>query len=41
MTNLKRWVLRRRPEGEIAPGDLELVAAEDLSPERSTVGVIF
>jgi NADPH-dependent curcumin reductase CurA len=25
MTNLKRWVLRRRPEGEIRPGDLELV----------------
>jgi NADPH-dependent curcumin reductase len=25
MTTLKRWVLRRRPEGEIQPGDLELV----------------
>ena len=25
MTALKRWVLRRRPEGEIQPGDLELV----------------
>jgi NADPH-dependent curcumin reductase CurA len=25
MTNLKRWVLRRRPQGEIQPGDLELV----------------
>src|SRR5512143_3421956 len=25
MANLKRWVLRRRPEGEIRPGDLELV----------------
>lgn len=25
MATLKRWVLRRRPAGEIAPGDLELV----------------
>ncbi|MBL8770739.1 MAG: NADP-dependent oxidoreductase [Phenylobacterium sp.] len=25
MANLKRWVLRRRPQGEIRPGDLELV----------------
>ena len=25
MTTLKRWVLRRRPVGEIQPGDLELV----------------
>jgi NADPH-dependent curcumin reductase CurA len=25
MTNLKRWVLRRRPDGEIQPGDLEFV----------------
>ena len=25
MTTLKRWVLRRRPTGEIQPGDLELV----------------
>ena len=25
MTSLKRWVLRRRPAGEIQPGDLELV----------------
>jgi len=25
MANLKRWVLRRRPVGEIQPGDLELV----------------
>ena len=25
MANLKRWVLRRRPTGEIQPGDLELV----------------
>ena len=25
MTTLKRWVLRRRPAGEIQPGDLELV----------------
>jgi NADPH-dependent curcumin reductase CurA len=27
MTTLKRWVLRRRPVGEIQPGDLELVEA--------------
>lgn len=25
MATLKRWVLRRRPAGEIAPGDLELI----------------
>lgn len=25
MTNLQRWVLRRRPAGEIQPGDLEFV----------------
>ena len=25
MTTLKRWVLKHRPQGEIAPGDLELV----------------
>lgn len=25
MTNLKRWVLRRRPDGDIQPGDLELI----------------
>ena len=25
MATLKRWVLRRRPQGEIQPGDLELV----------------
>lgn len=25
MGNLKRWVLRRRPQGEIRPGDLEFV----------------
>jgi len=25
MTNLKRWVLKRRPKGEIAPGDLAYV----------------
>ena len=25
MSTLKRWVLRRRPQGEIQPGDLELV----------------
>ena len=25
MATLKRWVLRRRPVGEIRPGDLELV----------------
>jgi NADPH-dependent curcumin reductase CurA len=25
MANLKRWVLRRRPAGEIQPGDLELI----------------
>ena len=25
MATLKRWVLRRRPTGEIQPGDLELV----------------
>src|SRR5690242_16477537 len=25
MATLKRWVLRRRPDGDIQPGDLELV----------------
>ena len=25
MATLKRWVLRKRPVGEIRPGDLELV----------------
>lgn len=31
MANLKRWVLRRRPTGEIQPGDLELI--EEQIPE--------
>jgi len=25
MSTLKRWVLKRRPQGDIAPGDLALV----------------
>lgn len=32
MTINRQWVLRRRPEGEIAPGDLELVNAPRPTP---------
>jgi hypothetical protein len=43
MANLKRWVLRRRPAGEIQPGDLELVeeAIRDLADGEVLVRTLY
>lgn len=43
MANLKRWVLRRRPTGEIQPGDLELVEEQvrDLADGEVLVRTLY
>ena len=43
MADLKRWVLKRRPQGEIQPGDLELVEEPipDLADGEVLVRVVY
>ena len=43
MANLKRWVLRRRPTGEIQPGDLELIEEQipDLADGEVLVRTLY
>ena len=43
MANLKRWVLKRRPRGEIRPGDLALVEEpiRDLAEEEVLIRTVY
>ena len=43
MTTNQRWVLKRRPEGEIRPGDLELIEepVRDLAPEEVLIRTVY
>ncbi len=43
MAMMKRWVLKRRPEGEIRPGDLELIdeAIPDLADNEVLIRTVY